>query len=92
MNSAMKLLCFDRSGSLSGQSLSQGSTTDTWLRVDLGATHDIGFVQIYNRVGTCGSRLGSFELWLETEGGSETKCASAGVDVEPTNACANAML
>ena len=54
------------------------STVDTnaTLRVGLNGTHSVTYVEIYNRVGRCGMRLGYFEIWLETATGERSRCAS----------------
>ena len=67
-------------GDLSTQAhSSSGGETDPWLQVDLGSAQSVGYVQIHNKDGTCGTRLGHHEIYLkETDGGAETLCASAG--------------
>ena len=40
----------------------QFGESNPWLKIDLGDSHPISYVQIDNRPGHCGSRLGLFEL------------------------------
>lgn len=61
-----------------------------WLRIDLGSMQTVGSVLIYNRNGVCGSRLGSFELWLETASGNRRRCAVGGAGGNPGTTCSSA--
>ena len=38
--------------------------SNPWLEVDLGTPYQIGSVQLYNRDGSCGQRLGSYDIYL----------------------------
>ena len=58
-----------------------------WLSVDLGSARQISSVDVYNSAGSCGSRLGAFELWLgSTPGAMGTRCGSgdACTGIDPT--------
>ena len=49
---------------------------DPWLRIDMGGTYEVTYVQIYNRDDNgCASRLGTFELWLISASGERSRCA-----------------
>ena len=38
--------------------------SNPWLEIDLGTPYQIGSVQLFNRDGNCGARLGYYEIYL----------------------------
>ena len=70
--------CIDGANGHLGCHTAAPHEADPWLRIDLGATANVAWVQIYNDVRTCSSRLGYFELWTSADGSSYTQCAAGG--------------
>ena len=40
------------------------ATSDAWLRLDLGATRQVGYVIIWNRASCCVDRLARHQIWI----------------------------
>jgi hypothetical protein len=59
---------------------SNNGMTDPWLEIDLGGQYQVDYVTLYNRGGSCSSRLGHFEIWLGSSPGARTHlCTSSSV-------------
>ena len=71
-----KSTCIDGNSELNG--CVSDPESNPWLRIDLGHTCEVAYVQIHNRPDDCGSRLGYFEVWSGTETTSMVPCASSG--------------